>query len=194
MYELPVSIEIQGTPFRIRENGDFRMVFSCFNALNDIELSEQERIIACLMIFYEDFNTLESVSSFEHLNEAIKGMFLFFNCGQEEQETPHNYKLIDWEKDSLLVCSAVNNVAQKEIRAEKYVHWWTFIGYYMAIGECALSTIVTIRYKILKGQKLEKHERKFRQENPQYFNWDARSLADKEADAYIKELWNSNKG
>ena len=101
-----------------------------------------------------------------------------------------NYKLIDWQRDELLIVSAINNVANKEVRAEKYIHWWTFMSYYTAIGNCTLSHIVSIRDKIARHKKLEKHEREFRVENPQYFNWDNRLIDQKEADELVHELWN----
>lgn len=188
MYELPTHIEINGESFKIRDNGDFRMVLHCFEVLNAEDLTERERIIACLMLFYDAFNTVEDVLAFKHTEEAIKRLFEFINCGQDEGKGS-NIKLVDWEKDSLLIVSAVNNVAGKEIR-EKYLHWWTFIGYYMAIGECALSQIVGIRYKIAKGTKLEKYEKKFKAENPQYFNIDMRTVGEKQAEDYINDLWN----
>jgi len=190
MYELPTSIDIDGEPFKIRDNGDFRMVLHCFEVLNAEDLNDREKIIAALMIFYEKLNTVESVLALKHVEDAIKNMFVFINCGQEEESKKAEATLIDWEKDSMLITSAINNVAGKEIRAEKYLHWWTFIGYYMAIGECPLSNIVAIRYKIAKGKKLEKHEKKFRDENPQYFNIDTRSVEQKQADNYINDLWN----
>jgi hypothetical protein len=65
------------------------------------------------------------------------------------------------------------------------------MGYYLAIGECSFSEIVSIRSKIAKGQKLEKYEQKFKRENPQYFSWDFRAtLQDNEANEYIKSIWN----
>ena len=117
-------------------------------------------------------------------------MFWFFDCGQNYEQTKSSPSLIDWEKDSNLICSAVNNVAGKEIRDEGYIHWWTFMSYYMAIGDCALSNIVGIRYKLAKGEKLEKYEKKFIQDNPQYFNRDYRTADQKAADEYVKALWN----
>ena len=92
-----------------------------------------------------------------------------------------------------MICSAINNVANKEIRFEPYIHWWTFMGYYMAIGECPLSTIVGIRSKIMHGKKLEKYEKEMMTNNPEYFSDDYRSLEDIEADMEIRKLWNSSK-
>lgn len=189
MYELPTELLIDGQSIPITNKGDFRMVLDCFICLNDLELTEYERIIACLIIFYD----VKNLNEIPNLEEAIKQMFWFFDCGIDMSSVKSmNYRLIDWERDTMLVCSAVNKVAGKEIRAEQYIHWWTFIGYYIAIGECSLSLIVQIRYKTAKNEKLEKYERKFKQENPQYFNFDVRSLEDQQADNYIRDLWNKN--
>lgn len=192
MYELPTTVTINETVYAIRNRGDYRMVLDCFQVLNDIELSEIERIIAFLIIFYEDFNDVESVLSLDEdtMSELIDNAFSFFNCGQKNAPAETNYKTIDWEGDAQLISSAVNNVAGKEIRAESYLHWWTFMGYFNAVGESALSTVVGIRSKIAKGKKLEKYEQEFRSENPQYFNWDMRTLKQKEEDELLNQLWN----
>lgn len=190
MYTLPVSIEIEGKEYAIRNKGDFRMVLDCFKALNDIELNPQERIFAALIIFYEGFENVSDIDGLPDIEQAVLKMYDFFNCGQPDTPSRHSYKLIDWEQDSMLVCSAVNTVAQKEIRLESYIHWWTFIAYYMAIGECALSAIISIRYKIATNKKLDDHEKKFRRENPQYFIWNARTAAQQDADDWLRSVWN----
>jgi hypothetical protein len=64
------------------------------------------------------------------------------------------------------------------------------MGYFSAIGESPLSTVVGIRSKIAKGKKLEKYEQEFRHDNPQYFVWDSRTLQQREEDALLNELWN----
>lgn len=193
MYDLPTSVTVNGESFKIRAKGDFRMVLQCFNILNAEDLNENEKCIACLMVFYEKYNVVEDVLKISKVEfeSAVREMFAFMNIGQEESEKSRSaVKLIDWEKDSLLIASAINNVAGKEVRAAKYVHWWTFIGYYMAIGDCALSQIVAIRHKIAHGEKLEKYEKKFRSENPQFFNIDYRTAEQKQAEDYIRSMWN----
>lgn len=192
MYEIPTSVIIEDKSYTIREKGDFRMVLDCFKALEDEQLTKQERLISSLIIFYEDVNSLADIAELPDLEKAVTGMYDFFNCGETDPLTKNlPYKLIDWEKDSQLVSSAVNKVANKEVRLEEYIHWWTFVGYYMAIGESLLSSIISIRHKIMTGEKLEKYERKFRLENPQYFNWNYQTLEQREAENLIHELWNS---
>lgn len=193
MYELPTTVTINNKIHPIRNKGDYRVILDCFSALDDIELSKDERILSSLIIFYEELDDIEDISEiFPDLESAYGEMALFFNCGREqEDESKHNYKLIDWDKDSLLICSAINKVAGKEIRSEPYVHWWTFMGYYVAIGECALSNVVGIRYKLAKNRKLEKHERKFMLDNPQYFKDGTMTTEQKELDQYVRNLWNN---
>ena len=60
---------------------------------------------------------------------------------------------------------AVNAVAGRETRAEKYMHWWTFLGYFMEIREGVFATVVRIRTKKLEGKTLDKWEKEFYQKN-----------------------------
>ena len=191
MYDIPTCVTVGDIEYKIRNNGDFRTILDCFSALNDSELSEQERLFASLIIFYDGFTCIEDTGKFSDITEAVTKMYEFFNCGNLQHGKKVNYKLIDWDQDSQLICSAINKVAGKEIRFEPYIHWWTFMGYYSAIGECPLSNILSIRDKIIKGKKLEKHEREFRMSNPQYFNWNSKTVEQEEADRLVQELWNS---
>lgn len=193
MYELPITIEIGDKICPIRDDGDYRMVLDCFIVLQDLELADNyERVLSALIIFYEDLDVDSALQlSEDELTERVQKMYDFFECGQDNTyANKHDYKLMDWEQDAQLVVSAINNVAGKEIRAEKYIHWWTFMGYYMSIGESAFSTVVSIRYKIITGKKLEKYERDFKNDNPQYFIWNRKSIEEQEAEQYIRELWN----
>lgn len=195
MFELPTSVTICDKEYPIRNKGDFRMILDCFACLQDVELDERERVITSLCIFYSDITSIDGISEVfsteEALIEAVNGMYNFFNCGQKSVGAKQSRKLIDWEDDSQMIISAINRVAGKEVRAEEYVHWWTFMGYYLAIGECPLSTIVSIRDKIMKGKKLEKWESDFRKENPEYFIWKSKSVEDIEAEEYIRKIWNN---
>lgn len=190
MYSLPTSLIVHGKEFAVRNRGDFRTVLDCFETLDTIELTKEERILFSLMLFYDGIDELEDLAKFDDLVEAFNQMVWFFNCGQESIGNQSQFKLIDWNKDAPLIYSAVNNVAQKEVRNEEYLHWWTFMGYYLAIGECSLSNIVSIRSKRAKGKKLEKYERQFVQENPQYF-WSTKTVEQQELDAEIRRLWES---
>ena len=192
MYALPITVDIKDKTYHIRNKGDYRLILDCFNVLNDVELSETERIITSVFIFCSDFDGVEDVLRLdeEELSEFVTKMFDFMNCGNQQGGAKTDFKAVDWDADEQLICSAINNVANTEIRSVEYCHWWTFMGYYYAIGESPLSTVVGIRSKIAKGKKLEKYENEFRRDNPQFFNWDKRTLKQKEEDALLNELWN----
>lgn len=192
MYEIPISIQSSdGKEYKIRNRGDYRTILDCFGALDDAELESSERLMAGLLIFYEDFNCIEDLYKVDNLQELVTGMYNFFNCNQKSSGSESKYKLIDWEQDSQLICSAINKVAGFEIRSANYLHWWTFVGYYTAIGESPINTIIGIRDKIMRGKKLEKYENEYRRNNPQFFIWNNKTVDQQEAEAYVMNIWNS---
>lgn len=190
MYELPTEIIIEGIPYSIREKGDYRMVLGCFSVLEDEELEQQERIISALIIFYEDFDDIDDILGNKHLESLVKKMYEFFDGDRISPEKKQQRKLIDWDGDSAMICSAINKVAGKEIRSEPYIHWWTFLSYYMSVGESVFSTVVGIRDKLANGKSLEKWEREYKNENPQYFNWKYKTVDEIEAEEWLKSVWN----
>ena len=192
MYDLPTSIFINDREYPIRNRGDYRMVIDCFIALNDSELDKSNRILTALIIFYEGLDDDTDIIEFFDgaYEQAIREMFDFMNCGATDNHK-QSLTLFNWKSDAQLISGAINAVAGKELRVEPYVHWWTFMGYYANIGEGSFSTIIGIRYKIKKNKKLEKYEKEFRRDNPQYFGWEDRSSEDIQAEEYIKSLWNN---
>lgn len=193
MFELPVSVTIEDREYPIRNKGDYRMVLDCFNALNDTQLSQENRVVTALIIFYDNVCDIDDIFKMfqgDNLKIAVDEMMSFFECGQPNIGAKQQYKLIDWEQDEQLIASAVNNVANRELRSEPYIHWWTFMGYFMSIGECTLSTIVGIRSKIKKGKKLEDYEKEFKRDNPQYFIWNSQTDSDIEVNDILNSIWN----
>lgn len=192
MYSLQTSVDIDGRTFHITNKGDFRMVLDCFSALGDEKLSEDYRVLASLLIFYNEFNTMDDIyRETDSIEPLVEQMFLFFNCGQKSAPgSDTGYRIIDWDQDSQMICSAVNKVANTEIRALPYLHWWTFMGYFSSVGESVLSTVVSIREKIMKHKQLDKWEKDFKRENPTLFVWNSTTVEDMEALDAVKELWN----
>ena len=194
MFELPTTITVDGIEYPIRNKGDYRMVFDVFSALNDDELDISYRTITALIIFLDGVNGVDDITRmFPNqivLTSAIKEMYIWINCGDEEPAGVKTHRgIVDWEQDQQIIASAINVVAKKEVRAEPYVHWWTFMGYYLGIGEGVFSTIVTIRSKIKEGKKLEKYEQDFKKHNPQYFVT-KRTEQEKSFDEELRRLWN----
>ena len=58
----------------------------------------------------------------------------------------------------------------------------------------SFATVVSIRKKIVEHKKLEKWEKQFKRDNPQYFEWNYKTAERMEKDKEIKEIlemWNS---
>ena len=191
MYELPTTVDIDGNIFHIRRKGDFRVILDCFAALQDDELDKEYKILTAIIIFYEEFGSLEDTNKYgEFLEKLTLEMFKFINCGQDNQRgAASEISLINWEDDSQIICAAVNNVAKQEVRILEYLHWWTFLGYYMSVGQSVLSTVVSIRDKVYRGKKLDKWEQDFKKENPQFFVRKQPTI-EREFEKELRNLWN----
>jgi len=161
--ELPKSLNINGTERAIRS--DFRTALLIFQGYNDMELSDQEKVLVMLECLYVDFEDIPEAEFQEMSEKAV----WFLDGGSQstanENKSQRPKKLMDWEQDEQMIFSAVNNTAGFETRATEYLHWWTFLGFFNEIGEGLFSTIISIRQKQAKGKKLEKYEQEFVREN-----------------------------
>lgn len=158
-YTLPTSVEINGQEYEVRS--DFRVILDILDAINDVELDDQERAAVVLDIFYPGFEDMPS----DNYEEAIAKCMWFINCGQENDAVKKPKKLVDWQQDFSVIVAPVNRVMGKEVRSMKYLHWWTFIGAYQEIGDCLFAQIVGIRQKLANGKSLDKSERDFYRNN-----------------------------
>lgn len=199
MYSLPTVVDINGVTHPITNKGDYRVIIEgCFKSLNDPELDSQFRVISALYCFYDELNDIDNFETElekvfgDNIEEAVIKMYDFFDCNQKTSGAQTSRSVIDWEQDAQLICSAINPIAPyDDIRLDNiYIHWFTFMGYYMAIGDCPWAQIVSIRNKIVNHKKLEKHEKEFKRENPEYFVWGQDSVEQKEAEQLITDIWN----
>ncbi len=158
-WELPTAVELGGRSYAI--HADYRDILQIIQTLNDPEDPELVRWRIALALFYEDWQDIP----LNNQQEAMEQLAVFINCGVEEQDQKPAPKLIDWEQDALTIVADVNKVAGCEVRAMPFVHWWTFVAYFSAIGEGQLSMLVSIRDKLRRGKKLEKWEEQFYREN-----------------------------
>ena len=194
MYELPTTVSVNDKEYAIRKQGDYRLVLDAISMLDDIELTDEEKVFAALIVFYEGMDSVDTViaefDEADKLHNAVTEMFKFINCNDSDIGYKTHHKVIDWVQDEKLIVSAINNVAHTEVRALEYLHWWTFIGYYMAVGESPLSTVVGIRDKIARGKKLDDFEKQFKRDNPEYFKW---KRDEQEGQQLLDQLWNQDK-
>ena len=173
---LPRSAAIGGRQYKIC--ADYREVLELFELFQDETLPKRLQVRAALELFYEEFETMPPA----HHGEAVDWMFRFFCGGEEELSTRPAVKRIDWSQDQPLIVADINKVAGCEIRAQPFLHWWTFFSFFQAIGEGRLSTVLSIREKKRRGQKLEKWEREFYRENRSLVDFRRRYTPEEEAE------------
>lgn len=179
MYELPTSVEVCGVKYAIRS--DFRAILDIFGVLNDTDLSEQEKAIGALGIFYPDFFTMPK----EHMSEASERLMWFINCGNTV-EKGNSPKLMDWEQDFQYVVAPINRVAGVEIRGLAYLHWWTFMSYYIEVGDCYFAQLVRIRDLKRRNKLTDKQDKEFYRKNKAAVDFDTKYS---EAEENIIQQW-----
>lgn len=157
-WELPTSAVFGGKRYEL--HCDFRDILEIFSYLADPDLPDYLRWQIALALFYEG----EIPGT--HTMEAMTYLAAFLNGGREE-ESPPGPRLLDWQQDAELIVADINKAAGQEIRALPFLHWWTFLSWFHAIGEGQLSTVVSIRGKLARGKKLEGWEKDFYRENRQ---------------------------
>lgn len=178
-WSLPLTVEVGGKEYKI--NADYRDILDIISRIEDKTQDDFIKGYVCLALFYPDLGEIPE----SNYQEAIDKMFWFISCGEEQDDT-NGPKLIDWKQDYMLIVSDINKVAGHDVRADSFCHWWTFISYFMGIGEGQLSSVVSIREKLRKGKKLEKWEREYYKKNRSKVDFKRKYTP--EEDEFIKKI------
>lgn len=192
VWSFPTSLDIGGVEYEIRT--DYRVILDLLMALNDPELSDSDNKMSAYMqsrvileIMFPDWDNIPK----EYIQEALDKVAEFIDMGiGDDSKKP---KTMDWEQDAPIIIPAINKVLNKEIRAEKYMHWWTFLGAYMEIGEGLFSNIIHIRQKKAKGKKLEKWEQDFYKENKSLVDFQHKEKRSNEEKEMLRDYFGYSK-
>ena len=158
VWSLPTSLTVGGVGFSIRT--DFRVILDLLSNLTDPQFEDDEKALIMLKTIYIDSDKIPPENQAEAIERAVE--FIDVGISNDKRDKPST---MDWEQDAPIIIPAVNRVMGCEIRAMENLHWWTFIGAYMEIGQSLFSSVVQIREKKAKGKKLEKEEQEFYREN-----------------------------
>lgn len=156
---LPNKLKVNGKEYFIRTNKED--ILKIIEAFNDPELEDKEKIFVCLYILYRDFDSIPQ----DDYDAAFVAAMDFIDCGIKSENKRSAPVTMDWNQDAPLLYPAINKVARFETRNVRYMHWWTFMGYYMTIEDGLFSTILRIRSKKASHKKLEKWEEEFYNSN-----------------------------
>ncbi len=155
-FSLPVKAQLGGQEYDLHT--DFRDILEIFSCFSDPDMPEYLRWRIAVGLFYE-----QPVPEAQ-LEQAMEFLADFICQGKGMQGKP-SPALLDWEQDAHMIAAEINRAAGQEVRSLPYVHWWTFLGWFHTIGQGQLSTVISVRHKLRRGQKLEPWEKEFYREN-----------------------------
>ena len=154
-WQLPKTATFGATTYDLHT--DFRDILEIFSYFDREDLPAFMRWQIALRLFY-----VQPVLP-EHTRQAMEFLGEFINAGQPEGAA--GPKLMDWQADGDLILADVNRVAGTELREKNYVHWWTFLSWFHAIGQGQLSTLVSVRDTLRRGKKLDGWQKDYFREN-----------------------------
>lgn len=158
IFDLPTALEVGGRAWEIAT--DYRDILAILSAFDDPDLTDDEKAYICLHNLYTDFADMPK----ELYQAAYDAAREFIDHGSTA-DRPSPRKTMDWEQDAPLLFPAVNRAAGFEVRSVEYMHWWSFMGYFMEIKDSTYATVLSLRQKKARGKKLEKYEQDFWKEN-----------------------------
>ena len=181
IFDLPTSLDVNGAARDI--DSDYRQVLRILQAFEDPDLSDAEKAMVAIYNLYVDAEQIPA----EDMQAAFDAALSFIDCGGgQEQPGP---RTMDWAQDAPIIFPAVNRAAGFEVRGVAYMHWWTFVGYFMEIRDSTCATVLGLRQKKARGKKLEKFEKEFWQQNRGLCELKRRlTEAEREEDEYFRKL------
>ena len=156
--DLPTSITINGEEWDIRTH--FQDILKIIVAFNDPNVDNAEKIFICLRILFISFDEMPE-SDYE---QAFRAALHFIDCEMpESKKKSNNARTMDWEHDESILFPAINKIAGCEVRSLPYLHWWTFMGYFMEIStDGVFGNVLRLRQKKRnKKTPLDKAEKDF---------------------------------
>lgn len=156
----PEYLKIDDIKYKM--NTDYRAVIRLQKILKDTTISEYERTLGAICLFFGE----EGINHPEHYERLANGLLKFIQ-GRPNASTgkirPEESKIdMDYEKDWGLITASMKSEYNIDINSEK-MHWWTFFDYLNGLSsECMFNRVRSIRNKDLSEIKDEKERREMR--------------------------------
>lgn len=121
----PEYVEIDGNKYKI--NTDYRVALSCFEAINDISISDMERTIAIIVLL------LGKNFPIEYADKVLDKLYKYLRCGKEQNQEDSEIDM-DYEQDKRYIASSFMSRYHIDIDKEK-MHWWLYNDLIEGFGE-----------------------------------------------------------
>lgn len=128
---LPKKVDIDGKYYEI--NWDFRTSILFEMMMDDVELSDEEKLIKGIELYYPVIP--------ENLEEAIEKIIWFYSCGKETNNesgtvsNSKNDKIYSLEYDDEYIYSAFLSQYRIDLQDIEDLHWWKFKAMFKSLNE-----------------------------------------------------------
>ncbi|MHB7978932.1 hypothetical protein CF067_00890 [Clostridium sporogenes] len=127
---VPTTIEIEDVEYEI--NSDFRTSILFELLMQDNELSEEDKIMQALQLYYPVIPS--------NINEAVEQMLWFYRCGKDIISSKGTGKgkstqIYNFEYDDDYIYSAFLDQYRIDLQDIEYLHWWKFKAMFKALKE-----------------------------------------------------------
>lgn len=156
-WTLPRCAVLDGQEYEIRTDyRDILDVVCWLSGKADPQLKPEERWYIAMRLFYPDFTAMPA----DAWGAATAFLQEFLQAGRPEPQ-PGTPQLMDWQQDAPLIAAGIRQAAGCDVRSLPYLHWWSFLACFDAIGQGSFATVVAIRDKLRRGKRLEAWELEF---------------------------------
>lgn len=152
--ELPKKIKVNENIYDI--NYDYKSIINILLALEDEELTNNEKIYVMIKNLY-----IDEIPE-NDLEEAIEKAIKFIDLGKESDDSNHksDTRTYSFEKDASYIFSGINQTHHIDLEEKKNLHWWKFMSMFMDMSpDCMFGELIYYRKRKAEG-KLNKEERK----------------------------------
>ena len=183
---VPNLVVIDGIEYKI--NSDFRISILFELLMQDVEISDDEKAILALDLYYPICPNNQEM--------ALEKLLWFYKCGKEIEDTNSKgigggnaEQIYSFEYDDEYIYSAFLDQYGVDLQDIEYLHWWKFKAMFKALKED--NEIVKIMgYRALDLSKIDDKNQKehYRKLKQMYKIPDAISQSDKEKLDKINEI------
>ena len=152
--KLPTSVVIDDIEYEI--NTDFRVGILFSIAMDDNNLSDEEKIETAIRLYYKVIP--------HDIEKAIEQILLFYNCNKESNNTDSSSssnptKVFDYEVDANYIYSAFLTQYHIDLQDINYLHWFKFKALFDSLDD-NLMLCKIIKFRSIDISKIKNKEEK----------------------------------
>lgn len=113
----PECAEVNGIQYKI--NTDYRVALRCFEAIENPDISDEERTLAVIYLLFGDV-------PLEHLEEFLRIAGVYLRCGETQEAQASNERDMDFLADEKYIIASFMSDYQIDI-SKVDMHFWQYI-------------------------------------------------------------------